>query len=457
MRASGFHDGVLDAAPIDVEDALESIGLVPVGGTGTAGGWLARRPQDEAPAFELLVVAAQHDERLADRVGRFVGVRHEHLATVRGLTPVGPGRAGVLVDHVQGVSLAAIRRARAPLTDGECATVLIPLAAALSALGDAGLAHGAVDAEHVVVQPDGRPVLVGPRPGVLGTAATEDDLPRLLSTVVGVMPEEDGALLAGPGAVPRLRPVLAALLRSGGSADAVVDACYETVTPEALRLPEAAAMAGAALLPAVGRPFPVATGRTPRGLARPRAAAARGRRRTERRATRARRWTAVLVASVVLGGAVFGALHAWPRQHAAPPAPARGRAVLDRADPAGAAAELTRLRAEVLEGGTPDGLTAVAVPGGPSATADATLIAGLAGQRMDGLTAVVQGVELVGAPTAELADVSVTSAMSAHVTVDGGGARSTLAATAPRTVVLHLRWTVDGWRVWSVTDPAAAP
>lgn len=448
---------MLDAAPIDVEHALESLGLIPVGGIGTAGGWLARRPEDEAPAFELLVVAAAYDERLAGRVDRLVGVRHEHLAAVRGLTSVGPGRTGVLVDHVRGVSLAAIRRARAPLTDGECATLLIPLASALAALGDAGLAHGAVDADHVVVQPDGRPVLVGPRPGVLGTAAAEDDLPRLLSTVVGVMPEEDGALLAGPGTVPRLRPVLADLLRSGCSPDQVVDRCYETVEPEALRLPDQAAMTGAALLPATGRPFPVSTGRTPRTLPRPLGEAGRGRRRAQRRGSRARLGTRALVALVVLGGAVVGAREVSAGRHPAPPAAEASRAVLDRTDPAGAAAELTRLRADVLAAGTVGGLAAVAVPGGPSAIADATLITGLAGQRVAGLVAVVQGTDLVGTPTADQADVSVTSAMSAHVTETAGGARSTFAATAPRTVVLHLRWTVDGWRVWSVTDPAAAP
>lgn len=448
---------VLDTPPLDVDRALTHLGLVATGGTGAAGGWLARRPEDEVARLELLVVAVPYDDRLADRVDRFAQVRHEHLAAVRGLTPVDAARSGVLVDHVPGVSLAAIRRARAPMTDGECVTLLVPLAEALSALSAAGLAHGAVDADHVLVRPDGRPVLVGPGPGLAGTAASQDDLPRLLSTVVSVMPEEDGALLAGPSPVPRLRPVLEALVRDGCTADQVVERCFGTVQPEAVRLPEAAALAGAALLPAGGRPFPVSSGATRRALPRPAVSSGRGRRRAgppHRRLVR-RAWVVALVAVLLLaagvGQRVLAARQADATAHRGVPA------VLDRHDPERAAVELTRRRADVLRTGSVQGLSDVAVADGPSAGADRAVIASLTGHRVDGLGVQVSGARVVGTPTQDAADVAVTSAMSGYVSVTVDGDRSTTAAASPRTVVLHLRWTAAGWRVWSVSEAGTAP
>lgn len=451
---------VLDTPPIDVDRALTALGLVPAGGTGTAGGWRARRPQDEAARFELLVLAVPYDDRLADRVGRFTQVRHEHLAAVHGLMPVDAARTGVLVDHVPGVSLAAIRRARAPMTDGECVTLLVPLAEALATLSAAGLAHGNVDPEHVLVRPDGRPVLVGPGPGLAGRAAAHDDLRHLLSTVVSVMPEEDGALLAGPSPVPRLRPVLDALLREGGTADDVVARCFATVPPEAVRLPDAAALAGASLLPVTGRPFPVSSGGTGgaagRSLPRPSSRSSRGRRRAAPHRPAHRRAAVLAVVAVLLVGAGAGQRLLAPRRA---PATSQGStpAVLDRTDPAGAAVELTRRRADVLRTGSVEGLSEVAVADGPSAGADRAVIASLTGRRADGLSVQVAGADVVGAATQDAADVAVTSAMSAYVSVSADGTRSTTAPAPPRTVVLHLRWTAGGWRVWSVSGAGTAP
>jgi len=436
---------VPDLPPIDVDRALTTLGLLGTGGTGTAGGWLARRPEDESPAFELLVLMAAVDERLVDRVDRFVGLEHPHLGQVRAVTPIDPGRTGVLVDHVVGVSLGAIRRARAPMTDGECVTLLVPLCQALSALGAAGLAHGAVEADNVVVQPDGRPVLVAPRPGLVGSALPGDDLPRLLSTVVGVMPEEDGALLAGPGSVPRLRPVLDQLLAGGCSADEVVARCFATAEPEAVRLPDAAALAGASLA-GMRRPFPVSAGTERRPLPR-RSGAPRSARR---------RVTVAVAAGVLLVVAVGIGRHVLAHPPTADASTTR-EPLLDRSDPAGAAAELTRRRADVLRSGSADRLTDVAVTGGPAARADSEVIASLGAGGAEGLSAHVDSASVTGTPTQDEADVSVSSATSGYVVVGADGRRSTAAAAAPRTVLLHLRWTNAGWRVWSVSQPGAAP
>lgn len=444
--------------PIDVDRALTTLGLLATGGTGSAGGWLARRPEDESPAFELLVLMAAADERLVDRVDRFAQLEHPHLGQVRAVTPIDPGRTGVLVDHVVGVSLGAIRRARAPMTDGECVTLLVPLCQALSALGAAGLAHGAVEADNVVVQPDGRPVLVAPRPGLVGTALPADDLPRLLSTVVGVMPEEDGALLAGPASVPRLRPVLDRMLAAGCSADEVVARCFATAEPEAVRLPDAAALAGASLVAGMRHPFPVSAGTEGRPLPRP-SGTTRTARRRRPAARSARRRVAVAVAvaaGVLLVVAVGIGRHVLAHPPTADVSTAR-EPVLDRSDPAGAAAELTRRRADVLRSGSADRVADVAVTGGPAARADVDVIASLGAGGAEGLSARVDSASVTGTPTQDEADVSVSSASSGYVVVGADGRRSTAAAAAPRTVLLHLRWTATGWRVWSVSEPGAAP
>lgn len=444
--------------PIDVDRALTTLGLLATGGTGTAGGWLARRPEDETPAFELLVLMAAVDERLVERVERFAELQHPHLGQVRAVTPIDPGRTGVLVDHVVGVSLGAIRRARAPMTDGECVTLLVPLCQALSALGTAGLAHGAVEADNVVVQPDGRPVLVAPRPGLVGTALPGDDLPRLLSTVVGVMPEEDGALLAGPASTPRLRPVLDRLLAGACSADDVVARCFATAEPEAVRLPDPAALAGASLLAGVRRPFPVSAGTERRPLPRPSGTTGTARRRRAARTPRPLRRRAMVAvpAGVLLVAAVGIGRQVLAHSPTAHVSTAR-EPVQDRSDPAGAAAELTRRRADVLRSGSADRLADVAVTGGPAARADADVIASLGAGGAEGLSARVDSASLTGTPTQDEADVSVRSATSGYVAVGPDGGRSTAPAAAPRTVVLHLRWTAAGWRVWSVSQPAAAP
>ncbi|MBN9327891.1 MAG: hypothetical protein J0I87_13380 [Cellulomonas sp.] len=444
-----------DLPPIDVDRALTTLGLLGTGGTGTAGGWLARRPEDESPAFELLVLMAAVDERRVDRVDRFGGLEHPHLGQVRAVTPIDPGRTGVLVDHVVGVSLGAIRRARAPMTDGECVTLLVPLCQALSALGAAGLAHGAVEADNVVVQPDGRPVLVAPRPGLVGSALPGDDLPRLLSTVVGVMPEEDGALLAGPGSVPRLRPVLDQLLAGGCSADEVVARCFATAEPEAVRLPDAAALAGASLA-GMRRPFPVSAGTERRPLPRRSGTTRTARRRRTAPRSARRRVTVAVAAGVLLVVAVGIGRHVLAHPPTADASTTR-EPLLDRSDPAGAAAELTRRRADVLRSGSADRLTDVAVTGGPAARADSEVIASLGAGGAEGLSAHVDSASVTGTPTQDEADVSVSSATSGYVVVGADGRRSTAAAAAPRTVLLHLRWTNAGWRVWSVSQPGAAP
>jgi hypothetical protein len=165
----------------------------------------------------------------------------------------------------------------------------------------------------------------------------------------------------------------------------------------------------------------------------------------------------------------------------------------ERPNPVTAAVELTHRRARVLTGGDADGLLDVVRRGSSAHAADVALLEGLgdAGVRLEGLVATeVTGQRLHGAsaevtgasptpaaaarvgrpvtgaaraptdasagesvePPAERVDVSVTSGLSAHRRLTPAGVVD-VPAQPPRTVVLTLVWTSDGWRVEQVRDP----
>ena len=101
-------------------------------------------------------------------------------------------------------------------------------------------------------------------------------------------------------------------------------------------------------------------------------------------------------------------------------------------------------------------LGTVDIADGPASVADARLLADLDGARVDGLAVDVQDAWLVedDGSRGDTTDVAVTSAMSAHSRVPAdGGAAVQVAASEARTVVLGLRWTDEGWRVWDVVEP----
>ena len=107
----------------------------------------------------------------------------------------------------------------------------------------------------------------------------------------------------------------------------------------------------------------------------------------------------------------------------------------------------------MLGGGEGPGLDAVDVPGSPARAADEALLAALGEGRLEGLSVDVQAVGSVSVEGSEDVRVAVTSAMSPYRRVGASGTTA-VPGTAPRTVVLHLRWTDDGWRVHEVSDPS---
>ncbi|MBO9554003.1 hypothetical protein [Cellulomonas sp.] len=436
--------------PGDVASALGTAGYRVVGTVGRDGTGFAARPVDGSDrGVELHVVATAIDDVMRSRIARLRALRHDHLVRLLDAVELSPGRVGLVVEPADGVTLDELRAARAPLCDGEAVTVTVPVAGALAALHDAGLAHGMLDASSVVVRPDGRPLLTDLRAAVLGRGTPDSDVTRLLATVLGQMAGADAHLASDPDG-PTLRDAFEELLHTPEiHPSQVVDACFRVAEPEAVRLPDAGTRAAADLVRAAHRgPDP-----------------GRPRRRDRRRRSGIRATLIGSAALVLVAAAGVAAIRiAAPADDAAARADGRPAevaatsdvdAVHDRSDPVGAAVELSRRRSDLVAAADGGALTQAEVDGGPAFTADSRVVAELAGAHLEGLSVAVADARPIDAPAPGLdAQVVVTTSMSAHARVSADGtSRVDVPATAERTVVLGLRWTHDGWRVWDVTAP----
>lgn len=452
--------------PDDVTRLLRAHGARAASPVGTDGSWWLARPAEgeDGPWLEVLVADVPVDAELATRAGLLTGLEHPHLARVLAVEPLDSGRVALVCEHVPGPTLAAVRAARPPLADGEVVTVAVPVAQALAALHAAGLAHGAVGADRVVVRPGGVPVLVDLRGALRGVGTPTGDVHRWVAALLGLMPPLEAHLAAGLEDAVRLRDALEALLRGRSAPQDLVDAAFAAATPEPVQVPEPDELAGAAVALGTGR------------SGRPRPATAPVLPRRERRGSRRRPWPAVAAGLAVALAVAAGALvvRALPDRPAraevpvatttAPAAPARATTsvtddearLADREDPAAAAAALTRLRALALAAADAAAVAALEVPGSPAQVADAQLLARLDGARSEGLEAQVATANEVGRTAEGDVRVEVTSTTSAHVRVAATGERTEVPAGEVRTVELVLRWTAPGWRVQDVREPRGA-
>ncbi|HEX5332705.1 MAG TPA: protein kinase [Cellulomonas sp.] len=505
------------AAPPDVVAALLTGGyrvLGPIGRGAQGPAWSAVALDGPPERVVVRVVDLAADPRHGARLDRLRNVQHEHLARVRDVVAVRPGTAALLVDHVAGPTLAALRSARGPLSAGEAVTLAVPLADALEALHAAGLVHGDVSPANIVIGLDGRPVLVDllgaltPSAGTPGFAAPEvrrgeaceppGDVYALASVVLAQLGPAPtgrgaGADLTASSDAQRVRDLLTAATdpdpRLRLAARELADACFRAHAPEPILLPDSSVLARTELAGLASR-----GGRTPTVR---RTSRHRGRRTWRAHLSRA---AAAVGAVVVCGVLVFavgqrgaaeagghdpgedtgttyvaltrvpgapdlsaiGLLHggrassALAARSTAPVAPteAAGRA---SADPVVEARRLTELRADVISAGDAGALASVEVLGSPAHTADAAILADLAarGLRIEGLSVAVTGVELV-ATAGTQAKVAVTSATSGYRLLRADGTtESTVPAGRQRTVVLQLEPASDGLRVTDVLTPDA--
>jgi eukaryotic-like serine/threonine-protein kinase len=422
--------------PEDVAAALAARGFVAVAPAGPeGGGWLAAAHDEPGTYVEVHVLPAVLDDDVARRLDALRAVDHPHLCRLLEASQISPGRIALLVEHVPGLTVAEVRTPRVPLSDGEGVTLVVPVLQALTALHSVGLVHGPVTAASVVVRPDGRPVLVDLRGAVLGAGTVDGDVRRWLSTVIAQLPGADVDVLVVPPGGVSLRELLVAATQAEVDVDELVAACFEVAEPEPLMVPDPGLLAGADLARTAGR----------RSQER-RADRARDAQRARRRL---RPWSMALVAALVVGAGVWGVLH-----RADGPAAAAERlapvAAAERPDPVAAAVALSAARADVIASGRAEGLRAVEVEGGPAHQADAAILRSLAGWEVKGLGIDVRSAAPGPVAGPDEAQVLLRSSVSEHVVVAADGTRRRVAAGAVEDVLLELRWTEHGWRVWAV-------
>ncbi|MEN0129670.1 MAG: hypothetical protein AAGC49_09540 [Brevundimonas sp.] len=413
----------LSHVPNDVAAALAALGLVAVAPAGPeGGGWLAAVRDEPGRYVELHVLPAVLDDEVARRLDVLRGVRHPHLCELIDASQISEGRIALLVEHVPGLTVAEVRASRVPLSDGEGVTLVVPVLQALAAMHGAGLVHGPVTASSVIVRPDGRPVLVDLRGAVLGTGSVDGDVRRWLSTVIAQLPGADvDGLVVPPGGVT-LRELLDEAVRSELDVDGLVDACFAVAEPEPLVVPDPGMLAGAELARAATSQ--ASRARVPR-----------------RRRRYPLSWALAVLFVLVLAAGGWSVLHRGGTAAAA----------AERPDPVAAAVALSAARAAAIASGEADRLSTVEVAGGPAQEADSAVMRSLGGRDVRGLRIDVVSAAPGPAGGRDEARVVLRSAVSAYVLVARDGTRRQVPAGPARDVVLELRWTDAGWRVWAVT------
>lgn len=477
--------------------ALQRAGLAPAGPLGAGAGgprWSARDAAGRAWAVTVVPADAVARADLRRRVAALAALDHPHVARVRPLLELRDGTAAVLQAEVVGPDLGTVRAARGPLRPGEVTTVVVPLAEALAALHRVGVVHGDVAPANVVLDPDGRPVLVdlacgaaGVEAGTPGFAAPERASGATPAGDVHALARVGLALLGADGVVPASEgagdggadagSALAAVLRAAASPDPglrptaadLAAQVYAACPPEPVRLPDAAVLARLTLrrlaVPPDDATARLRTERRPRRRAAGgpagapgRGAGARGRHRARRRGPRG--VAAVLLVGLGLAAVVGASLQAGDLRAAASPDASPPRAV-GAADPVAAAVRLTTARTRALVDRDRDALAAVTLPGSPAAAADAlvardvwrrTPTAGGAEVVEARLLGVEHGVEHGDGPTTARVLVRarawVRTGEPAADPPPGGED-----ASAPDAVVLVLVRDAGTWRVSAVEPP----
>ncbi len=102
---------------------------------------------------------------------------HPHLVPVLTALPTAEGLAVITRPVVGAISLARLLAVRGALDPGEVVTVGLPIAQALAAVHAAGVVHGRLESEDILLEATGRPVLAGVGVAALADAARPDPVP----------------------------------------------------------------------------------------------------------------------------------------------------------------------------------------------------------------------------------------------------------------------------------------
>jgi serine/threonine protein kinase len=94
-------------------------------------------------------------------VAALSAVRHPHIVSLTDIATGPDGLPVLIMNRVNGPTLARILGSATMLRRGEATTVLAPICSALQALHDNGFSHGHISSGKVVLDADGSPILLG--------------------------------------------------------------------------------------------------------------------------------------------------------------------------------------------------------------------------------------------------------------------------------------------------------
>ena len=423
--------------------------------------------------------------------------RPGHFAPRRALDTSG---RDVVVQVVVGADLAVVLGARGGLTRDEAARLLDDLGAALAHLHERGMVHGDVAAANVIVDTDGRPVLIDLLGGVLETGTESSAAPERGTGGPATAAADVYSLAAllrqcaagSPALAERLDRVLLDALdpdpaRRPSARDLAARA-PEIGRPGAIELPDGARLAAGALRAATAQPTRAVASRRGRAPGARRPARPRGLTGppTSHRRRAALLGLVLLMLSAVVVAVGAGALvPGWapdrilgrddaPSTTEASASTMTAEAVAQDATDADAAdavamdaadagetdmlpvvVELSVTRDAALNEGDAEALASTTAPGSPAALADQVLLTALAdaGERVEGLDTMVHSVtsaqaERAGDDWPGATVVRVSQSQGPSVRIGADGSRRAVPAQASRDVVLVL--VPDPWRVVEV-------
>ncbi|HET7312296.1 MAG TPA: hypothetical protein VFJ17_13325 [Mycobacteriales bacterium] len=388
--------------------------------------WSLSRARDAATgAARLLITVADADPVTLRRDLAVAGsIGGAHLAEVVDAVARSDGSVAVVVVPPGGPSLAQLVGRRGALSAAELVSLLAPLAATLGSLHARGLSLGAVVAETVWLESNGRPVLMP-----IGCGARGD---------VG----GDLVALATMG--------MSVLDRSSPDAASVATALRAAADGRQ----DAAGLANALLRATTAAPI-AATAGAPRARRAERRSRSRFRApRLRLRLRQARPVVAIVAVALVAiaAGALSGGNDGGGTVLAAPP-------VAEVRSPAVAApswrsvmSQLVQTRARAYATADAALLDDVYATGSPEGAADRRLLSRLMarGRRAVGLRAFVEGVTVITATDTHV-DLLMTDALTAYDVLGRHGRviRHGQGRPSGRRRVRLVR-TAAGWRIWSV-------
>lgn len=503
----------MDATPVPARPRVPGYELherVAAGGSGVV--WRATRVADGAVVAVKVVVALDDGDRAVREPALLRRLPVEGLVRVHDAfsLPEHPEAVALVLDFVEGGSLAAVLRARGHLSAGEAVTVVAPVARALATMHAAGVVHADVAPGNVLLERSGRPLLadlgvsrlavetpaeVYGTPGFAAPEVEAGQQPTPASDVYAVGALAWACVTGEPPPPLGLRRPLAEL--APGLPPAWVEVVQECLSPLPAERPGAAEVALRLFDAAACEPLRLVAGDdevsliTHRLRSAPRdeppAAELAGGLSWRPRLVRRVHWpprgpagrlaaVALLLLTVGLAGTGWAAGRdareaagagtsrpsvpagggAGPRSAAPDPAPAaRAAARSDPAAPDRSPAQLMQaladLRAAVLTSGDPAMLGQLDAPASPAWQADARLLREMSGrgERYEGLRFTVRSARLATAQ-GERATLRARVDTEAYRVTGPGSARAARPAEPGGELLVRLRWSPGGWLVESV-------